>query len=189
MKKRYIFIFACVIFLLFVKITTTIYVGDYSGITRYNFDIKIKIDDKEILNDSLTSNFPYLANFAVNEKLRYGLHKINIYSDRASVNQKKRILLLPFQHIFIEFLPADTLTWIQYNFPDSILRCGILQFPDSVIELYKTRDKSKEFLQKMFFPNSTPTEMDSIYLSIEAETLNRKSSFDIRTIFNPFRLE
>lgn len=82
MKKIWLLVFLCILLLfvfLFFKVNAVIYIGDYSGNTRYIFDIKIKIDGKEVLNDSLTNSFPYRANFIVKEKLRYGLHKINIY--------------------------------------------------------------------------------------------------------------
>jgi hypothetical protein len=148
------------------------YIGDYSGNTRYNFDIKIELDGRAILNDSLTSSFPYRANFIINEKLRYGLHKINVYSRRANVNEMKRIFLLPNQYINIEFFPADTLTFRQYHFPDSFYIKGI-RLTDSIIERYKLPSRS--------------------YNPILRDTLDfivtEKSSFDIRTGFNPFYYE
>lgn len=177
MKKSCLIVLSCTILLflicLLIKTNTTIYVGDYSGNTRYVFDVEIKVDGKEILNDSLTSCFPYGANFIIKERLKYGLHKINIYSDRANINQEKNIFLLPNQFIDIEFLPADTLTFRQYHFPDSLYIEGI-QLTDSTIELYKLPTRS--------------------YNSILQDTLDfpifyEKSSFRIRTRFNPFQLE
>ena len=149
-----------------------IYIGDYSGNTRYSFDIKVELDDKEILSDSLTNSFPYQANFIVTEKLRYGLHKINIYSDKANANQEKRIFLLPNQYVSIEFFPADTLTFRQYHFPDSVIMNGI-RLTDSIIERYKIPSTYNPIFQDTFdFPIST-----------------EKSNFDIRTGFNPFYYE
>jgi hypothetical protein len=177
MKKPYLIALACAILLLsvflLIRTSTTIYIGDYSGNTRYIFDVKIKIDNKEILNDSLTNSFPYSANFVVKEKLKYGLHKISIYSERANVNQEKRIFLLPNQYISIEFFPADTLTFRQYHFPDSLYIKGI-QLTDSLIEQYKLPARSYN-----------PIFQDTLAFPIVTE----KSSFDIRTGFNPFRLE
>ncbi len=177
MKKPYLIALACTILLLsvslLIKTTTTIYIGDYSGNTRYVFDVKIKIDNKEILHDSLTNSFPYTANFVVKEKLRYGLHKISVYSDKANVNQEKKIFLLPNQFIYIEFLPADTLIFRQYHFPDSFYIKGV-QITDSIIEQYKlpTYSYNSIFQDTLNFP-----------------ALTEKSSFDIRTGFNPFYYE
>lgn len=177
MKKPYLISLACAIlllpFFLLVKTSTSIYIGDYSGNTRYIFDVKIKIDNREVLNDSLTNSFPYSVNFVVKEKLRYGLHKISINSDRANVNQEKRIFLLPNQYISIEFFPADTLTFRQYHFPDSLYKNGI-RLADSLIGRYKLPARSYN-----------PIFQDTLAFPIVAE----KSSFDIRTGFNPFRLE
>jgi len=177
MKKPYIIVLVCAILLLsvflLIRTSTTIYIGDYSGSTRYIFDVKIKIDNKEILNDSLTNSFPYSTNFVVKEKLRYGLHKISVYSDKANVNQEKRIFILPNQYISIEFLPADTLTFRQYHFPDSLYIKGN-QLTDSLIEQYKLPARSYN-----------PIFQDTLALPIITE----KSSFDIRTGFNPFRFE
>lgn len=168
MKKLHliVLIFVIIVLLIFllIKINTTIYIGDYTGKTRYSFDIKMKIDDKEILNDSLISSFPYLPNFKIITKLKYGLHTINIYSDKANVSQKEKIFLLPNQHIFIEFFPADTLTLYHYNFPDSVIVNGI-QLSDSIIEQYKL---PKEF---------------------DYDVIMEKSKFFIESRFNPFYLE
>lgn len=177
MKKPYLIALACTILLLsvflLIKTSTTIYIGDYSGNTRYVFDVKIKIDNKEILNDSLTNSFPYTANFVVKEKLRYGLHKISIYSDRANVNQEKRIFFLPNQYISIEFFPADTLTFRQYHFPDSLYIKGV-QITDSIIEQHRLPTHSYN-----------PILQDTL----DFPALTEKSSFDIRTGFNPFYYE
>lgn len=177
MKKSYLIALTSVILLLsiflFIKRKTTVYIGDYSGNTRYVFDIKIKIDDKEILTDSLTNSFPYSPNFTVKKNLRYGLHKINVYSSVANINQEKRIFLFPNQFISIEFFPADTLTFRQYHFPDSVIMNGI-RLTDSIIEQYKLPARSYN-----------PILQDTLDFPISTE----KSSFDIRTRFYPFYTE
>ncbi|MBT9875205.1 hypothetical protein GPL06_20860 [Bacteroides salyersiae] len=43
-------------------------------------------------------------------KLRYGVHKIEVLSKKADINQKSKILLLPNQYIFVGFSGTDTLT-------------------------------------------------------------------------------
>ena len=146
-----------------------IYVGDYSRHTRYDFDLILKINDKEILNDSLT-NSSLLPNFVIEKKLRNGFHKINVFSNKANVNQEKRIFLLPNQFIYIEFLPADTLTFFQYQIPDSIFFSGI-HLTDSIIEQYKLPSRYYD----TFF-------QDTLDFPIMLE----KSEFDIRTGFYPF---
>jgi hypothetical protein len=177
MKKPYLIAFACAVLLLsiflLIKRNVTLYIGDYSGNTRYVFDIIIKIDGKEILNDSLTSSFPYMANFVIKENLRCGFHKINVYSDRANVNQEKRIFLFPNQFITIDFFPADTLTFRQYHFPDSIIMNGV-RLTDSIIEQYKlpAHSYNQIFQDTLDFP-----------------IITEKSNFDIRTGFNPFYYE
>jgi hypothetical protein len=153
-----------ILIFLFIKVNTKFYIGDYSWGTRYSFDITLKIDDREVLNDSLHFSNPGWPEFEIKEKLRYGLHKISINSNRANVYQEQKIFLLPNQHIYIEFFPADTLTYRHYHFPDSIIINGI-QLPDSVIEQYKL-----------------PKELD---LSIE----NEQSGFWIASRFNPFYTE
>ena len=177
MKKSHLIVLACAMLLLsvflLIKTNTAIYIGDYSGNTRYGFDVKIAIDNKEVLNDSLTNSFPYSVNFVIKKKLRYGLHKINVYSDKANVNQEKKIFLLPNQFIYIEFFPADTLTFRQYHFPDSLYIKGI-QLTDSIIEQYKLPARSYN-----------PIIQDTLDFPI----FTKKSSFDIRTGFNPFQLE
>jgi hypothetical protein len=168
MKKLYIIILICVIlilsFFLLAKTDTIIYIGDYTGVTRYGFDIKLKIDDKEIISDSLINSFPCLPNFEIKAKLKYGLHKISIYSNKANVQQEENIFLFPNQHIVIEFFPADTLTLYHYNFSDSIVINGI-QLTDSIIEKYKL-----------------PEELDF-------PVVTEKSRFLIESRFNPFYTE
>ncbi|WP_221659976.1 hypothetical protein [Bacteroides salyersiae] len=89
-----------------IKVSTNIYVGDYSYSSR-SIDIQLKIDDKLILDDSLYSS-PFFPTI-LNEKLRYGVHKVNVSSKKAGIDQESRVLIFPNQHIFLEFLGADTL--------------------------------------------------------------------------------
>ena len=100
-----------------IKVSTNIYVGDYSY-SPMVIDVQLKIDDKLVLDDSLHSS-PFFPTI-LNEKLRYGVHKINISSKKADVNQENIGFLFPNQHIYIEFLGADTLgmgkeTLTEYN--------------------------------------------------------------------------
>ena len=82
-----------VLVIAFVKVNTDIYVGDYSW-SCCTIDIQIKIDDKQLLNDSLGCN-PYMVYHHLREKLKYGSHKINISSSKAKINQEQKIFLLP----------------------------------------------------------------------------------------------
>lgn len=77
-------------------------------------DIQLKIDDKLILDDSLHSSpfFPII----LDEKLRYGVHKISVSSKKAGVNQESEVFLFPNQHIYIEFFGADTLYFEEKTF-------------------------------------------------------------------------
>ena len=88
-----------------IKVSTNIYVGDYSY-SPMVIDVQLKIDDKLVLDDSLHSS-PFFPTI-LNEKLRYGVHKINISSKKADVNQENIGFLFPNQ-LYIEFLGADTL--------------------------------------------------------------------------------
>ncbi|GHU89924.1 hypothetical protein FACS1894155_07610 [Bacteroidia bacterium] len=146
----------------FIKINTNIYIGNYSYNGHVGIDIQLKIDDKLILTDSLY-NSPFFPT-VLTENLKYGFHKIKVSSKRADINQEGTIFLLPNQHIYIEFFPADTLTYRHYNFPDSIIMNGV-QLTDSMINQYKL-----------------PEELD---FPIE----NEQSSFWITSRFNPFYTE
>ena len=100
-----------------IKVSTNIYVGDYSY-SPMVIDVQLKIDDKLVFDDSLLGS-PFIP-IIFNEKLRYGVHKINISSKKADVNQENIGFLFPNQHIYIEFLGADTLgmgkeTLTEYN--------------------------------------------------------------------------
>jgi hypothetical protein len=150
-----------------IKVNTNIYVGDFDFSCRGLVDVQLSINGKLVLNDTVRGFPPTI----VMEKLRYGVHKINIYSKIANVNQEERIFLLPNQHIHVEFFEADTL------------------FSETDTLFHKERIKSKDFIQKMFYPNSSSTEIDSIFLNIEAEILNRKSRFLVESRFNPFYYE
>lgn len=143
-----------------------VYVGDYSS-ARYVLDIELKIDNKEVLKDDLTESSVYMPDFIISEKLRYGLHKINVHSVKANVSREKHILLLPNQHIVIEFLPADTLTLEYSRFKNTVIM-NELQVSDSMIERYKLSD-SLDFLNYTI--------------------IREKSDFIIESRFNPFYTE
>ncbi|WP_195661563.1 hypothetical protein [Bacteroides nordii] len=92
--------------LFFMKVNASIYVWDYSY-SSATIDIQLKIDDKLILDDSLHSSpfFPII----LDEKLRYGVHKISVSSKKAGVNQESKVFLFLNQYIYVGFLGADTL--------------------------------------------------------------------------------
>ena len=92
--------------LLFMRVNTDIYVWNYSDFS-IPIDIQLKIDDKLIFKDSLRSS-SFFPNIIIRMKLRYGVHKINISSKKADVNQENIGFLFPNQ-LYIEFLGADTL--------------------------------------------------------------------------------
>ena len=92
--------------LFFMKVNASIYVWDYSY-SSATIDIQLKIDDKLILDDSLHSS-PFFPTI-LNEKLRYGSHKINISSKKADIDQENKVFLFPNQYVHIEFFRADTL--------------------------------------------------------------------------------
>lgn len=112
MKKRNIikivivFVVASIFILLLVKVSTNIYVGDYSFFPR-RIDLQLKIDGELILDDSLHSS-RYIPT-PLTLKMRYGFHTVSVTSRRANINQENRIFLLPNQYIYVEFLGADTL--------------------------------------------------------------------------------
>ena len=92
--------------LFFMKVNASIYVWDYSY-SSATIDIQLKIDDKLILDDSLHSSpfFPII----LDEKLRYGVHKISVSSKKVGVNQESKVFLFLNQYIYVGFLGADTL--------------------------------------------------------------------------------
>ncbi|MCS2404938.1 hypothetical protein INE81_02054 [Bacteroides salyersiae] len=94
--------------LLFMRVNTDIYVWNYSDFS-IPIDIQLKIDDKLIFKDSLRSS-SFFPNIIIRMKLRYGVHKIEVLSKKADINQKSKILLLPNQYIFVGFSGTDTLT-------------------------------------------------------------------------------
>lgn len=111
MKKTVIKLFgilfiASLFALFFMKVNASIYVWDYSY-SSATIDIQLKIDDKLILDDSLHSSpfFPII----LDEKLRYGVHKISVSSKKAGVNQESKVFLFLNQYIYVGFLGADTL--------------------------------------------------------------------------------
>lgn len=93
--------------LLFMRVNTNIYVWNYSG-SSTPIDIQLKIDDKLIFKDSLRSS-SFFPTIICNE-VRYGVHKIDVLSKKADINQKSKILLFPNQYIFVGFSGTDILT-------------------------------------------------------------------------------
>ena len=89
-----------------MKVNASIYVWDYSY-SSATIDIQLKIDDKLILDDSL-HNSPFFP-IILDEKLRYGVHKISVSSKKAGVNQESKVFLFLNQYIYVGFLGADTL--------------------------------------------------------------------------------
>ena len=162
MKKPLLIVFVILslmfIFFLNKKNTIKIYVNDPLGFTRYAIDVKLKINDKEILNDTLIdTHFQWMPNFRIEEKLKYGFQKINIKSCTANVNQEEKILLLPYQCILIEFRPADTLTFLSYQIPESMFNSEV-RLSDSIIKKYKiefanANKKSKFFIKSRLKPS------------------------------------
>ena len=111
MKKTVIKLFgilfiASLFALFFMKVNASIYVWDYSY-SSATIDIQLKIDDKLILDDSL-HNSPFFP-IILDEKLRYGVHKISVSSKKAGVNQESNVFLFLNQYIYVGFLGADTL--------------------------------------------------------------------------------
>ena len=181
MKKRYVIAFASIVLLLFVfsfvKVNTIIWVGwYYSDYSRYSdFDIVLKIDGKEILSDTLRGGFPFYPEFEIEERLTYGFHQVSVYSNRANIYQEGKIFLLPNQHISLELLLADTLSFYNYSFPDSIIhniRCNKRKLPDSIIELYRNPSRYYDSLFQKF---------------LDVPIASEKSRFDIDVGCNPFR--
>ena len=102
MKKNIVIILfgiLLVIFFFSIKVSTNIYVGDYSY-SPMVIDVQLKIDDKLVLDDSLHSS-PFFPTI-LNEKLRYGFHKINISSKKADIDQENKVFLFPNQYVHIE---------------------------------------------------------------------------------------
>jgi hypothetical protein len=156
-KISFALFIALILVIAFIRVDTNFYIGGDCDV-----DVQLRMDNQLIFDDDISS-FSFLTkNFR--KPLRYGFHKIQVSSKKANINQEKKIFLFPNQHIYIEFFPADTLTFRHYNFPDSMVISGI-QLTDSMIEQYKL-----------------PKELDS---PIE----NEKSRFFIKSRFNPFYLE
>ena len=124
--------------------------------------MQIKIDDKQLFNDSLSCN-PYMYHH-LKEKLKYGFHAIQIYSKKADIKQEKKIFLMPNQYIYIEFFSADTLC-------------------------IEERRRAKE--THPFPERESYNQMDSVILGSDTikNIENEKSIFLIESRFNPFYLE
>jgi len=159
-SKLIVVIFTVFILCLFLKVNTNIFIGDYSN-NCCKIDVQIKIDNKQILNDSLSCN-PLTGNYRLKEMLKYGLHKIYIHSNRANVSQTEMIFLLPYQYISIEFFPSDTLC-----LEERIRAEEIYPYPKS----------------------STQTNGDSLGLNTTKIIINERSRFFIESRFNPFYME
>lgn len=151
-----------ILIVVFVKVNTDIYVGDYSW-DCCMIDIQIKIDDKLLLSDSLVSN-PYFVGHHLRKKLKYGIHTVQVSSKIANIKHETEILLLPNQYIYIDFLSADTLCLDE-------------------------RVKAEEAFP--FLRNKPLTQMDSFFSRLDTVKFieREKSTFLIGNRFNPFYLE
>lgn len=90
-----------------IKVSTNIYYLRDRSYVPMVIGVQLKIDDKLVLDDSLHSS-PFFPTI-LNEKLRYGVHKINISSKKADIDQENKVFLFPNQYVHIEFFRADTL--------------------------------------------------------------------------------
>lgn len=123
------------IFFLIIRVDTDIYcTRDYF---LSNTDVQIEIDGKVIFCDSLIT-FPFVH---IQEKLRYGFHEISVYSKKNEIIQTKKLFLLPYQYIFIEFLPGDANCLNRYANQDSIKNIK----KDDVIIFYNDVNNEKKF--------------------------------------------
>ena len=166
MNKKIIFrvissiVIILVISMFFIKTSTSVYIGNYSYIESPRIDIRLKIDNELILSDSLYNNpFSYTH---ITKNLRYGIHTINLSSKKAELKMEKKIFLFPNQHIYIEFLPADSLLSIPKD---------TLFFADGSFHVFS----SDSLL------NHNLNNKESVY--------NKKSIFIIESLFNPFYIE
>lgn len=130
-----------------MKVNASIYVWDYSY-SSATIDIQLKIDDKLILDDSLHSSsfFPTI----LDEKLRYGVHKISVSSKKAGVNQESKVFLFLNQYIYVGFLGADTLYLekkVLVNRNDSVA-----VFQSLFIEKTSGRHQSEFVIESRFNP-------------------------------------
>jgi hypothetical protein len=164
LKIVLVLIIVLIIVFSFIKTSTNIYIGNYSYYGR-SIDIQLKIDDILILNDSLYNN-PFGC-INIKEKLGYGIHKINVSSKKANVNQEKKIFLFFNQYINIEFLDANTLF-------DS--------FPTDTLFF-----KDGSYFSKICSENLSEN-TDTINCNNQI-MINEKSYFIIETSFNPFYYE
>ena len=90
-----------------IKVSTNIYYLRDRSYVPMVIGVQLKIDDKLVLDDSLHSS-PFFPTI-LNEKLRYGVHKINISSKKADIDQENKVFLFPNQYVHIDFFRADTL--------------------------------------------------------------------------------
>lgn len=87
------------------KSNTDIYIGNFSH-RQCSVDFELSINDKIILRDTFRNS---IYPIVLNDELKYGLNEIRLISNKANIDQEAKVFLLPNQHIFIEFLGADTL--------------------------------------------------------------------------------
>lgn len=99
----YFCILFIIVFFLFFKQNTRIYIGNYNW---ESVDFVLQIDGVEIVNDSSLLCSPYKSDIYF-KKLKYGFHKISITSRKAQITQTENIFLLPFQFVCIEFWGND----------------------------------------------------------------------------------
>lgn len=122
-------------FFLIIKVKTDIYcTRDYF---LSNTDVQIEIDGRIIFCDSLIT-FPFVH---IQENLRYGFHEISVYSKKDEIIQTKKLFLLPYQYIFIEFLPDDTNCLNRYANQDSVRSVK----KDDIIIFYNDVNNEKKF--------------------------------------------
>lgn len=153
-------LFTTLIFVIFFfPKATTIYVIDAAN-TVPIYDITVKVDGNVILDDSLASGNPYVPNFVLEEKIRYGFHEIHVSSDRLRVKHEETVFLFPDRYIAIEILPADSLSFHHYRFSSSMWTDDV-ELTDSIMELYKpsigtlSRDSSEVSIWADFNPFRT----------------------------------
>jgi hypothetical protein len=96
--------------------------------------------------------------------LRYGIHKVNASSKKSCIDKEIKIFLFFNQCIVIEFLPADTLTYLHYQIPNPIFQ----------------EDGSWSF------PKDSLTSLEKLPEEYDFPIIREKSTFSIRTLFNPF---
>ena len=72
-----------------------------------NIDLSVKIDNRQIFNDSLHYH-PYKATI-IEENLRLGTHTVSVSSRKAGVRDRRKIFVFFDQYIFVQYYPKDGL--------------------------------------------------------------------------------